>query len=54
MSDDSFADALYYLHRCRESDCEVYTQAALENIVEPRLRVAAVLFRIELERMSGG
>jgi hypothetical protein len=25
MSDDSFSDSLYYLHRCRESDCEVYT-----------------------------
>jgi len=25
MSDDFYSDALYYLHRCRESDCEVYT-----------------------------
>jgi hypothetical protein len=25
MSDDPFSDTLYYLHRRRESDCEVYT-----------------------------
>lgn len=25
MSDEFFSDTLYYLHRCRESDCEVYT-----------------------------
>lgn len=49
MSDNFFSDTLYYLHRCGESDCEVYTfyseAGAARLVAEVRGIPKDVLFR---------